>query len=479
MFGFPTRVRSLFGHEPTSNTDIADATISDRDIELAVSNFAPGSEIVKDKLKHTVVGFAHWVPSGTRAVQDDDPIGAGYPVLRCTHCGAVAVQEGSSAQCPVCERTANTFHMYEPHGFRTDYHPQDFDDQFERGPASARPQLGLNAKARETYRAGPAEVRVFEAADVFTINDNGGRLFGLKRRGRSVLVEDPAIYAEPPNNMRLGVDPPDMAAAIGAIRRTDALTMTLVDLALPGGVRVISSRKPPGTALAPGLAALVSYAALLRVTAAQQVLDIRAEELQVGLQPARVDGELTQRIFFADDLANGAGYASFLGTPPEMQRLLLHALELGRSFEDEPHASRCGASCPDCLRSYDNRWLHPALDWRLALDVAELAAGEPLRDERWLGSVPGAIDAFVSGYAGAALEAVQLGSMPGILHTGQKRAVFISPPLWPFEPQYYAEQQAAAHIAAQDLGAEAVSFDAFTFGRLPNRAFSWLNGATL
>lgn len=479
MFGFPTRVRSLFGSEPKSSTDIANSTIADRDIELAVSNFAPGSEIVKDKRKHTVVGFAHWYPSGARALQEDDPLGAGYPVLRCTHCGAVAVQEGSSAQCPVCDRTANTFHMYEPHGFRTDYQPQDFDDNFERGPASARPQLGLNASAHKTYRAGPAEVRVFEAADVFTINDNAGRLFGLKRRGRSVLVEDPAVYAEPPRGIRLGEDPPDVAAAIGAVRRTDALTLTLVDLALPGGLPVISSRRPPGTALAPGLAALVSYAALLRVTAAQQVLDIRAEELQVGLQPANVDGELTQRIFFADDLANGAGYASFLGSQPVMQRLLLHALELGQSFERLPHASRCRSSCPDCLRSYDNRWLHPALDWRLALDVAELAAGEPLRDERWLGSIPRAVEAFVSGYAGAGLDPVQLGALPGILHNDRKRAVFLSPPLWPFDPQYYAEQQAEAHIAAQDLGAEAVSFDAFTFGRLPNRAFGWLSGGTL
>ncbi len=479
MFGFPTRVRSLYGRAPESDRDIEDAIVSDRDIELAVSNFAPGSEVVKDKRKHTAVGFAHWIPSGGRAVQVNDPLGEAHSILRCTHCGAVAVQEGVSEACPVCDRTADTFAMYEPQGFRTDFHPQDFDDRFERGPASARPQLGLNVAARETYRAGGVEASVFEAADVFTINDNGGRLFGLKYRGRSVLVEDPSIYADPPN-IGLGEDPPDFRAAIGAIRRTDALTLTLVDLPLPGGLRVISTRRPPGTTLAPGLAALLSYAALLRVTAAQQVLDIRAEELQVGLQPVRVEGELTQRIFFADDLANGAGYASFLGRQAEMQRLLRQALQLGQSFERQPHAARCGGSCPDCLRSYDNRWLHPALDWRLALDVAELAAGEQLHDERWLEPVPGDVDAFVAGYAGAPLQPVQLGSLAGILHTGTRRAVFISPPLWPFEPQYYSEQQAEAQVVAEsELGAEAISFDAFTFARLPNRIFGWLSGGAL
>ena len=320
---------------------------------------------------------------------------------------------------------------------------------------------------------------MFEAADVFTINDNGGKLFGLKRRGRSVLVEDPALYADPPGGIQLGKDPPDMEAAIGAVRRTDVLTATLVDAALPGGSRVISTRKPPGAALAPGLAALLSYAALLRVTAAQEILDVRAEELHVGLQPVRIDGDLTQRIFLADDLANGAGYASFLGSQPAMQSLLRRSLQLGQSFEREAHASRCGGSCPDCLRSYDNRWLHPALDWRLALDVAELAAGEPLSDERWLRGIAPRVDAFLSGYAGAPLRRVQLGPLPGILHTAGGRAAFISPPLWPFESGYYTEQQAEAQLDASRRGVEAVSFDAFSFGRLPNRVFAWLNGGTL
>lgn len=480
MFGFPTRVRSLYGRQPVSNSDVEGATVSDRDIEMAVSNFAPGSEVVKDKQKHTAVGFAHWIPRGRRAVPVDDPLGEAHPMLRCPHCGAVAVREDEATACPVCDRTANTFDMYEPLGFRTDFRPQDFNDRFERGPTSSRPQLGLNSAARLNYRTGAVDVSAFEAADVFTINDNGGRLFDLKRRGKSILAEDPSLYAEPPHNMQLGDDPPDLQAAIGAVRRTDALTISLVDVALPGGLKVISTRRSPGAAIAPGLAGLLSYAAMLRVTAAQEILDIRAEELQVGLQPVRIEGELTQRIFFADDLANGAGYASFLGSQQVMQRLLHQTLALGQSFELEPHVTRCGGSCPDCLRSYDNRWLHPALDWRLALDVAELAAGESLQEERWLRAVPAAIDTFIEGYATAPLQRVQLGSLHGVVHAEKQRVAFISHPLWPFEVEHYSEQQAEAHIEAETaFGAEVASFDAFSFGRLPNRTFGWLNGGTL
>ena len=41
-------------------------------------------------------------------------------------------------------------------------------------------------------------------------------------------------------------------------------------------------------------------------------------------------------------------------------------------------------SCPDCLRSWDNRRHHSGLDWRLALDMLDLAAGEPLAMQRWM-----------------------------------------------------------------------------------------------
>ena len=379
MFGFPTRIRPLYGREPRVASDLDDVVVADREIELAVSNFAPGSEVVKDKRRHTAVGFAHWIPHGRSAEPVRDPLGVPLPVLRCRHCGTVTVSEVAEADCSVCgERTAVHYDLYQPLGFRTDFDPKDFDDRFERGPASSRPELGLNREVIRDYRLGAADISVFEAADVFTINDNGGRLFKLKRRGTSVFAEDAALYSEPPSGLRLGDEPPDLLAAIGAVRRTDALTITLADLALPGGLRVISTRRSPDGRITPGLSALLSYAALLRVTAAQRVLDIRAEELKVGLQPARLDGELTQRIFFADDLANGAGYASFLGNRQVMRHLLDEALELARSFLQEPHIARCRGSCPDCLRSYDNRWLHPALDWRLALDVAELAAGQDL-----------------------------------------------------------------------------------------------------
>src|SRR5439155_5485049 len=113
-------------------------------------------------------------------------------------------------------------------------------------------------------------------------------------------------------------------------------------------------------------------------------LDIAPSELQIGLQPQAVAQSVTRRIFLADALENGAGYSSYLGREKVLRSVIDRILsEMALRFDDPRHSKDCDASCPDCLRSYDNRQLHSVLDWRLALDVAELATGKTLSLSRW------------------------------------------------------------------------------------------------
>ena len=107
-------------------------------------------------------------------------------------------------------------------------------------------------------------------------------------------------------------------------------------------------------------------------------------ELQVGLQPRRGGRRQTARVFLADRLENGAGYAAFIAQPESMLRILRNMRdEYGASLETPEHAATCDAACPDCLRSYDNRQLHGWLDWRLALDLTDAALGREPTFDRW------------------------------------------------------------------------------------------------
>ena len=85
---------------------------------------------------------------------------------------------------------------------------------------------------------------------------------------------------------------------------------------------------------------------------------------------------MTASIYVADQLENGAGYATELGRGDRLARVVNRiADDLGARWSSTAHVE-CESSCPDCLRSYDNRHLHPYLSWRLALDVAELLLGQ-------------------------------------------------------------------------------------------------------
>jgi Lhr-like helicase len=63
MFGFPTKVRLLYHQRP--HIFVHKGTI-DRDLDIAISQFAPGAQTVKDDLLHTSIGIVEFAPKATR-----------------------------------------------------------------------------------------------------------------------------------------------------------------------------------------------------------------------------------------------------------------------------------------------------------------------------------------------------------------------------------------------------------------------------
>jgi DEAD/DEAH box helicase domain-containing protein len=226
------------------------------------------------------------------------------------------------------------------------------------------------------------------------------------------------------------------------------------DLELEGRVIPVLPRQ-----CASGAAALHSFGEALR-RGVQAELDIDPSEVTVGLQSRRLDGLVTSGVYIADTLENGAGYASELGQPERLRAVLDGIVDdIGKAWESEEHAA-CDSSCPDCLRSYDNRFLHPSLDWRLALDVADLALGKALRLERWLGLADEVAQRFAETFD-EVLRDVKVGTVGDLrfLRNGD-RAVLLVHPLWRIDqPGWNMTQQAAVQglrgqglsIAMKDL----------------------------
>ena len=130
-----------------------------------------------------------------------------------------------------------------------------------------------------------------------------------------------------------------------------------------------------------GLPAFWSLAEVLR-RGAKRLLDIDPHELEFGLHPRqrRVDERLLRR----RARQRRRVCRRDLGKKDNFEQLLVETrAELAEEWNHKSHAA-CASSCLDCLRSYDNRRLHGVLDWRLALDMLDLLAGEPLRLSRWV-----------------------------------------------------------------------------------------------
>jgi DEAD/DEAH box helicase domain-containing protein len=175
--------------------------------------------------------------------------------------------------------------------------------------------------------------------------------------------------------------------------------------------------------------------------------------LTVGLQPRKVGDTRTASIYVADTLENGAGYAVELARGPRLRAVLEAILGAVANRWTAADHLLCDGSCPDCLRSWDNRRLHPLLDWRLALDVAELAVGRELTVDRWLGDAPRLASKFVEAFGGAldSGSVIEAGDLVA-LRAGSTAAV-IGHPMWRREEQLWTTEQeeAAAVLRGQGL----------------------------
>ena len=462
MFGFPTRVRYLYHDRPRSAYPWPPDGLIDRELDIAISQFAPGAETVKDGLIHTAIGVVDYRPQGNNVNEAPGPLGPAILVGLCAHCQAIDGSQPPPAQCAVCEATSaddpgyRVIDLAQPAGFRSWFgSSRDFDGAFEWTPRASRPKLGvtpLPVKQKANFEVWA------DQETVYVVNDNDGRLFIFEKlaQGESWVTQD-ALAATGINNAPIDVNAGSHERALASVKVTDVMVLGIAKW--PVGLR----KSPAGPEGLGVRAALFSFGFLLR-RAAADYLDIHEREINVGVRVLRdASGEIIGQVFISDSLENGAGYASLLGQPQEAERLLQYVLgqppQTPTFYEflaSPQHAglatNGCTTSCPDCLRDFSNLPYHPILDWRLGLDVARLALD------------PNAPIDFTVPYwkeLDAAVAAPYFAAMPGWkpktfagLPAGSRANVveIITHPLWNTDPSRFGPQLAAAHAQAVAAG---------------------------
>jgi Lhr-like helicase len=472
MFGFPTRIRFLFHDKPGGAYEWPPDGVVDRELDIAISQFAPSSETVKDGVIHTAVGVVDYQPQGQAVVELPNPLGPPLTIGLCRRCQAIDGSQNPAQACPVCGAAPPDYEqvvLSQPRGFRTWFGAsRDFDGVFEWTARASRPKVGVTPIAMTPV----ANFEIWSGQDtVYIINDNDGQLFQFEKlaQGETWVTRD-ALAKVGWNNPPLAPGGLPDPRALASIKSTDVLVLGM--RTWPVGVNAVPLRVE-------GRGALYSLGFLIRRAAAVR-LDIHERELRVGLRVTQdPNGQVIGQIFISDSLENGAGYSSYFGTPTEAESLLrLVVGQTSNTFygplvaQHDPlgnplHGVLCRTSCPDCLRDFSNLAYHNILDWRLGLDLARLAL-DP--------AAP--IDFSVPYWQGldAAAAAPYFAAMPGWqsvtfggLQAGRRgnQVEIITHPLWNTDPNFAGPQLAAGYAQAVAAGCQVTMKSIFEVLRRP------------
>jgi Lhr-like helicase len=490
MYGMPSRGRVLY--HGIKNKEFFTV---DRDLDLAVTEFAPGSQKTKDKRIYTSIGFtASLGYIGNRIVPmtQGDPVPWRRWMSRCEVCHftATSEQKPTNDACPACDISMaaspgfRVFQIGVPLGFRTDFGPgSDAKEDNEilvigastvaqSDPTPPQPVEGTNSSTRFTY-----------TGRVFRINHRNDRLFegaigtASLSRGR-LAVQDQWIdlrYQGTQDGVQFQQSGPIESIAIAAPKSTDLL-------------RIRPSTVPNGIALNPLTkgasvkAAYYSAAFIIRSVAADR-LDIDPEELDIS-DVTRVElqvGGYVGEIVINDHLPNGAGFTSWMAS--NWRDLLSQIVSLSAAPDSYPgfliskeHRS-CESSCYDCLRQYRNMSYHGLLDWRLGLSLLRIISDGSFRCgvegffrvpdlDGWPLFASTLRNAFCSAFG---CRPRQYGDLSGF-EVGQKQVIIIHP-LW---DRAKPTGILAEAISTIPVGSEIAFLDSFNIQRRMSWAYQSL-----
>jgi len=458
MFGFPTRVRLLHTKWSSNGT-------IDRNLDTAISQFAPSSETVKDKAVHTACGVVELRPVGNGnsvksssgfapALPDPNPSLLGL----CSNCQAVVYPYttlvspalGSTTtpvvECPVCKKQDHSLRCLdarEPKGFFTNLQLRDFDGRFEWQPRSTRPSISFDSAIISRQSVLNASIAAFND-HILSVNENGDQ-GGFNFQAATIFGKpsDGAYAVLQPTGGQVNTSGDSYRIALLARRKTDILLVGISDWS--NGIFA-----DPQTI--EGRAALYSLAFWLRVAAADH-LDVDIDELQAGFRSSvDANGKVIGEAFLCDTLENGAGYCQFLAEPNEFKKLLKQANpSITKSIASLwlNHSDNCDTSCNLCLRDYRNLAYHGLLDWRLALDMANILSNPNAivdLNSHWQNVVQGSIPATFKrlGYGNP----IQFGNLTGFVHRSSQRnnIRILRHPLWTDDHSDWISAIAEANI---------------------------------
>jgi hypothetical protein len=491
LYGLPVRTVTLIHSDPNRGANAGkwpmQKGIIDRGEDIALSEFAPDREVVKDKKIIRSVGIGWPVPPVENFAGNHIGFGEpaeSRPIVVCAACGAILFKEG--ADCPECNATVpdvQSFIGWRPYSYVADVNESRvYDGNIEPKPTvvtSHASRLDDAAYASPWESRGNFRVAGFQGR-LIRANTNSRQGYSFRRLEQTRVMDGAYIEeslvngelrtaawaASPASHVTNGV-------ALYSELVTDVMIATLANaqpessrMGVDAGFRDIAVR-----------AAWQSVAELIGKAITLQE-DIEPSEISVGRKYSSwtdsAGGEIGGwAVFVTDNLDNGAGYATAFSSPERFESLLRTIQRDLFSFLVDPaHSLTCATSCYHCLRNYLNRQEHQLLDWRLAADLTEILLGDTsaigLESAWWKEYIDRLFHVRLGRMTNAQWEPVQTPMGTCFVEAGRRHGVLPVHPLTNVRHRYFADSIDQARDAT---GVGSVGFlDVFQFERQPIRA---------
>lgn len=362
----------------------SDTTMMQRDLKIALSEYAPGAEVLKSEFDRTYIYRSAGVYDPYAKDPNYGPTGI---LVECGDCQSVTllgVNQPTPDQCDECGSfNVSTLRYLRPAGFTVDGAlPTLGREEYEGG---GRERAGTTTPAKlllgqSSFASGsactpfaPHLFKYVRRGQLFAANKGPDRNYPgfliCPKCGRSLDPNDPTSHTYPADvpphwgkqrGPRAGEPCPRMSDFTNQVILGDPFfsEVILLGVDLPPSMDAPFG-EPSGKAVWYSFGTLVANAAAI-------VLQVDPGELKVGVRavrraPNRIHGE----VFLYDDVPGGAGYAHSI--EQNLEAILRKALEIGRKCANP----NCAGACYHCMFDYRNQGLHPLLDRELGAAVLE------------------------------------------------------------------------------------------------------------
>lgn len=457
-YAFPVDVVALWREEPAAHNRGEEVQ---RELQIGLSEFAPGAEVIIDHKKYRCVGLYTPYESQPRY----EPEGWYY---ECPKCKAVQVERhytGPSekpnwTRCQVCnapigrQEKKRIVPFIRPKGFCTDW-----KERPEKYRGSGRERAGYTS---------PAQLEPGQGIEANHEKHFGGRLMVNARKDELTVVnlgpdpENPGFYichecgralnrsseshrrptgSSTKHGIAAGTPCSGRATARPILLHRFVSDVALLGVDLPREMDA-DARDAAGRAVWYSLGTSILRAAAVH-------LQIQPEELAVNIRPwQRADGRIHAEIFLYDTLPGGAGYARDVAD--EIEEIIWRALE----YTDCKNP-QCRDACYSCLLDYYNQRQHPLLDRNLARDMLEYIISGKVPQLTWEEQVEAlkGLEAFLGHQPGVGFRTeVKVGSVwvPGIVERNSGVTA-----VWPIH-NLWAEDRPELKEIQQELMAQGV-----------------------